>query len=249
MKAAIGNTMESSRWKGEVGKLSNDKIEKLRQEVNQIKPIMIIAIDGYACTGKSTVADKLAIRMNMLHVNSGMYYRYISNCLLQKGITETNIQDHLDTIYQIVQSIDMNDYEDIPQLKSDDVTRLGSELAKLPEIRKKVSLHLHLLAEGNDVIIDGRDIGSAEFPLAEHKFFFVVDIEERAKRILDEKKIPYSERAIHQCVANLQQRDSKDISRTISPLRKALDAIEIDRTNLSVDETVEKIISLCNLSR
>ena len=211
---------------------------------------MIIAIDGYACTGKSTVAEELAKKMNFIHINSGMLYRAITLYLYNNGITTNNINLQLNNIEKLVNSIDFETITySTDSLKQQFISDLGSHIAQIPAVRAKVSEELHRIASVNNVIIDGRDIGSNEFPNAEHKYFFEVSTIERAKRLIKERRWNYSEGNLNKCIDEIEQRDSKDVHRENSPLRKADDAIVINRDNLSVDETVSLLYQKCNSNR
>ena len=209
---------------------------------------MIIAIDGGACTGKSTIAKLLAERMDYLHINSGIFFRQISLLMLNNNINADNYALSLDKIKVILERYNfssnmMTDKE----LKSQVVGDFGAILAQMPIVRKKVSDELHSVASQKNVIIDGRDIGTTEFPNADFKFYFVVDIQERAKRLAKERMVEETEENLHKCQEELLNRDYKDMHRKISPLCKSSDAIEIDGTNMSINEIVNKLCKIiCN---
>lgn len=209
---------------------------------------MIIAIDGGACTGKSTIARFLAEKMNYSHINSGIFFRQISLLMLNNNINADNYALSLDKIKVILERYNfssnmMTDNE----LKSQVVGDFGAILAQMPIVRKKVSDELHSVASQKNVIIDGRDIGTMEFPNADFKFYFVVDIQERAKRLAKERKIEETEENFRNCQDELQKRDNEDMHRENSPLCMASDAIEIDGTNMSINEIVEKLYEIiCN---
>jgi cytidylate kinase len=206
---------------------------------------MIIAIDGGACTGKSTIARLLAERMNYLHINSGIFFRQISLLMLNKNINADNYALSLDKIKVILERYNfssnmMTDKE----LKSQVVGDIGAILAQMPIVRKKVSDELHSVASQKNVIIDGRDIGTTEFPNADFKFYFIVDIQERAKRLAKERMYDETEENLRKCQDELLKRDYEDMHRKISPLRKASDAIEIDGTNMSINEIVNQLCKI-----
>lgn len=209
---------------------------------------MIIAIDGGACTGKSTIARLLAEKMNYSHINSGIFFRQISLLMLNNNINADNYALSLDKIKVILERYNfssnmMTDNE----LKLQVVGDFGSILAQIPMVREKVSDELHSVASQKNVIIDGRDIGTMEFPNADFKFYFVVDIQERAKRLAKEREIEETEENLRNCQDELQKRDNEDMHREISPLCMASDAIEIDGTNMSINEIVEKLYEIiCN---
>lgn len=143
-----------------------------------------------------------------------------------------------------MEQIDLeNQTYSVEELKQQKIGDLGALVAQIPFVRKKVSEELHRIAANHNVIVDGRDIGTQEFPNADVKFFFVVDTEERAKRLIAERGLEFTEENLIKCKKEIEERDQKDISREISPLRKAPDAIEINRNSLSVEDTVSL---LCN---
>lgn len=205
---------------------------------------MIIAIDGFACTGKSTVADALAEKMCFLHVNSGILYRTITLYLCKNNITIENISSQNERIKLLLEQIGFEELTySVEELKQQKIGDLGSLVAQIPFVREKVSIELHRIATNHNVIVDGRDIGTTEFPNADVKFFFIVDTEERAKRLIIERGLEFNEENLIKCKKEIEERDKKDISREISPLQKAPDAIEINRNSLSVEDTVSL---LCN---
>ena len=205
---------------------------------------MIIASDGFACTGKSTVADALAEKMCFLHVNSGILYRTITLYLCKNNITIENISSQNERIKLLLEQIGFEELTySVEELKQQKIGDLGSLVAQIPFVREKVSIELHRIATNHNVIVDGRDIGTTEFPNADVKFFFIVDTEERAKRLIIERGLEFNEENLIKCKKEIEERDKKDISREISPLQKAPDAIEINRNSLSVEDTVSL---LCN---
>lgn len=210
------------------------------------KKLMIIAIDGFACTGKSTVADALAKKIGFKHINSGMFFRQITLLLYKKSITPKNLESNYDTVEKLVSEIKFDNLFSQKELKQQEIGELGSLVAKIPIVRNRVEKELHHIAKNENVIIDGRDIGTNVFPNAEHKFFFVVNTEERAKRLIIERNLENTEENFDKCKKEIESRDYKDTNRDINPLRKADDAIEINRDNLSVVETVELLYQKCN---
>lgn len=207
---------------------------------------MIIAIDGFAGTGKSTVADALAKKMSYTHINSGMFFRQITLLLYKKGITPENLESNYNEVEKLVCEIKFDKLFSPKELKQQEIGELGSLVAKIPIVRNRVEKELHHIAKNENVIIDGRDIGTNVFPNAEHKFFFVVNTEERAKRLIIERNLENTEENFDKCKKEIESRDYKDTNRDINPLIKADDAIEINRDNLSVVETVELLYQKCN---
>ncbi|MBR3797919.1 MAG: (d)CMP kinase [Bacteroidales bacterium] len=207
---------------------------------------MIIAIDGFACTGKSTVADALAKKIGFKHINSGMFFRQITLLLYKKSITPKNLESNYDTVEKLVSEIKFDNLFSQKELKQQEIGELGSLVAKIPIVRNRVNEELHNIARNENVIIDGRDIGTNVFPNAEFKFFFVVNTDERAKRLIKERNIENTVENFEKSKKEIETRDHNDLNRDISPLKKANDAIEINRDNLSVEETVALLYKKCN---
>ncbi len=211
---------------------------------------MIIAIDGPAASGKSTTAKKVAEKLNFLHLDTGAMYRAVTLFFLNQNVqlsNQRNIRDALDRI-----SIEF-DRNNRPLLNGEDVTnairstRISnavSEVSAVETVRKKMVQIQQEIGKNRNVVAEGRDIGTVVFPNAEFKFFIVADVTERARRRLNELKRKQTGIELDDIVRELKERDKKDSTRKISPLKKADDAIVIDTTNLSIDEQVDKIINI-----
>lgn len=199
---------------------------------------MIIAIDGYSATGKSTLADLLAKQIGFKHLNSGLVFRAISFNLLKRGIDKSNFKDMIDTIKELTQQfhIDLDELQNnIIKLKTQEVGELGMQIAKLPFVRERVAEVLRTVASSSNIIVEGRDIGTILFPNADIKFFFKADTSIRANRLGRERN-SHDYEALQK---EIERRDMEDETREISPLRRADDAIDIDTSYISVEETLQ----------
>lgn len=199
---------------------------------------MIIAIDGYSATGKSTLADLLAKQIGFKHLNSGLVFRAISFNLLKRGIDKSNFKDMIDTIEELTQQfhIDLDELQNnIIKLKTQEVGELGMQIAKLPFVRERVAEVLRTAASSSNIIVEGRDIGTILFPNADIKFFFKADTSIRANRLGRERN-SHDYEALQK---EIERRDMEDETREISPLRRADDAIDIDTSYISVEETLQ----------
>lgn len=199
---------------------------------------MIIAIDGYSATGKSTLADLLAKQIGFKHLNSGLVFRAISFNLLKRGIDKSNFKDMIDTIKELTQQfhIDLDELQNnIIKLKTQEVGELGMQIAKLPFVRERVAEVLRTAASSSNIIVEGRDIGTILFPNADIKFFFKADTSIRANRLGRERN-SHDYEALQK---EIERRDMEDETREISPLRRADDAIDIDTSYISVEETLQ----------
>ena len=200
----------------------------------------VIAIDGPAASGKSSVARKLAQQLGFIYVNSGSIYRAITWHLLQNGIRPEEgerIAEALNSaaLACVVQDgeacIVLDDVDPAEHLREDEVNENVSRVSKLPRVRDIVSERLHACAAGHDVVIEGRDIGSVVFPGTPYKFYIDASPEVRLER-----------RAAQGERDEITIRDRDDVSRAVSPLVKAKDAHLIDTSDVTVEQVVTEIM-------
>ena len=209
---------------------------------------VIIAIDGQASTGKSTQAKKLAENLNYDYRDSGAYYRAITLYLLDNDIKfDLNISDKILDKINIKQtyeegqfSIYLNDHDVTDKIRGYKVSLNVSNYAKKPEIRKFVFNQLRKSSESNCLVVDGRDIGTVVFPYADYKFFLVAEPKIRAER--RHKQINDDSVKVDIIEEEIKLRDNTDSTREIAPLKKAIDAFEIDVSNLTIDQVFNKIL-------
>ncbi|MBO8126692.1 MAG: (d)CMP kinase [Firmicutes bacterium] len=217
-----------------------------------------IAIDGPSGAGKSTISKRLARELGIVHVDTGAMYRALTYKALQEKVDLTDeaalTEMALDTAIEIIpprnqrdQVIIMDGKDVTEAIRSQEVNRYVSEVAKVPGVRAHL-LHLQRkFAEENSVVMDGRDIGTVVLPSADYKFFLTADIETRAKRrCLELYGTTEDEDKLAAVRNNLRHRDEIDSSREYAPLRQAADAILVDTSNLSIDQVVAKIKSYLN---
>lgn len=206
---------------------------------------MIIAIDGYSATGKSTLADLLAKKIGFRHLNSGLVFRAISYNLLTNGIDKSNFQNNFEGIKELTQQfhIDLEELENnILKLKAPEVSELGTQIAKLPFIRERVTDVLRSAATNSNIVVEGRDIGTVLFPQADIKFFFKADTTIRANRLRRERNSTDFEAM----KIEIETRDREDETREISPLKRDDDAIDIDTSHITVEETLDLLERFVN---
>ena len=217
---------------------------------------MIIAIDGPAATGKSTSAKLLSKKLGFTYLDTGAMYRCVTLLILKNNVEIKN-HSHLDSLlmqFQLDIKKNKKDYlffldgEDVStNIRSTDVTNNVSAVSALPIVRKKLVSIQRKIAENQDSVIEGRDIGTVVFPNADIKFFIVADTIIRAKRRqLDLIKIG-EEKTIDSLVKEISDRDNYDSRRKISPLSKAIDAIEVNTTNTTIDEQVDFMVNKVKL--
>ena len=214
---------------------------------------LVIAIDGPAGAGKSTVAQKLAARLGLTYVDSGATYRAAALKVLQSAISPDDEQAVVKLIAQTdirvttegLHSRVLMDGQDVSELiRTSEVTLEAAKVSRLPEVRRKLIAVQRGYAAGRGVVMEGRDIGTVVFPDAPLKVFLKADPQERARRRLKQDRKEGRAATLEQTAYEIGRRDQLDAERKISPLVAAADAVEIDSTNLAADQVVEQIVEL-----
>lgn len=212
-----------------------------------------IAIDGPAGAGKSTIAKKIAQIQDLLYIDTGAMYRAITLKLLNENIPLDN-KEMIEKVLKStkIQFIDGNIFLDDAnvneEIREPKINENVSRIAALPFIRKTLVKLQREIAEKNNVIMDGRDIGTRVLPDAKYKFFLTASIDERAQRRYKElrsKGYDYSYDEIAEEIAN---RDKMDSERELDPLKKAEDAILVDTTGKNINEVIDVILSYIGAS-
>ncbi|MFC4768886.1 (d)CMP kinase [Effusibacillus consociatus] len=213
-----------------------------------------VAIDGPAGAGKSTVAKMVARRLGLLYIDTGAMYRAVTWKAIEEGIPlsdeqklvelASNLHIRLQTNKQ-KQSVFVNDTNVTEQIRSKEVTEHVSTVSAIPGVRTSLVKMQQKLAQEQGVVMDGRDIGTCVIPDAEVKIFLTASLEERARRRMEELIRKGVQVDFEELKSSIAKRDEMDSSREFAPLRKAEDAYSIDTTNLSLDEVVEQIVSIC----
>ncbi|MGN0395944.1 MAG: (d)CMP kinase [Coprococcus sp.] len=214
---------------------------------------MNIAIDGPAGAGKSTIAKKVAKKLGYIYVDTGAMYRGIAIYLLDNHINisdESYVSDCIKSVVveikyeDNVQQIYLNGENVTSRLREEAVGNMASKSSALPCVREKLLDLQRQLAKDYDVVMDGRDIGTNILPNAEIKIYLTASSKVRAKRRYDEIVAQGKNADIDIIEADILTRDKQDMEREIAPLRRAEDAVYIDSSDMTIDEVVEKIISL-----
>lgn len=214
-------------------------------------PDIIIAIDGYSGTGKSSTAKKVAEKLGYNYIDSGAMYRAITLFLIREKIDIQNldaVSEALDTCELSFgkNGILLNGEPVEDEIRTMKVNQAVSQVSAISKVRKKLVAEQRRMSEHKGVVMDGRDIGTVVFPNAELKIFMTAAINIRVSR---RKKQLASEGIIETedlIASNLARRDNIDSSREDSPLVKAADAIEIDTSHLTLNEQIDKIVDLAN---
>ena len=216
---------------------------------------ILIAIDGPAGSGKSTSAKLVAQKLGYFYVDTGAMYRAITLKILTSPIELSNeneiVESAADSDIMLINNGDklkvILDGKDVTEkIRSEEVTNNVSLISSYPGVRKVLVAKQREIGSKKGCVVDGRDISTVVFPDADLKFYMTADIMERARRRQAELSASGVELPIVQVVRELKERDLKDSTRETSPLKKADDAIEIDTTNLTIEEQVEKILSYAN---
>jgi CMP/dCMP kinase len=214
---------------------------------------LIIAIDGCSSCGKSTLAKQLAKQLSYIYIDSGAMYRGITLFLIENNI---DIQNH-DKISAALTAIELNfdtkeGKNDLllngvnveAKIRTPQIANLVSPISTIAEVREKVVLQLQNMGKEKGIVMDGRDIGTTVFPDADIKLYMTADTKIRAERRYLEMQQKGTPQSLTEVEANLIQRDITDSTRNISPLRKAPDAIDLDNSNLNLEEQLKWVLAL-----
>lgn len=214
-----------------------------------------IAIDGHSSCGKSTLAKQLSKHYSYIYVDTGAMYRAVCLYALKNDIMKYGIIDEaalIDSLDNINVSFNYNDEGSISEtflngvnveneIRSLWISENVSKISKLKEVRQKMVAIQQAIGENKGVVMDGRDIGSVVFPNAELKLFITASVDERARR----RSLELKDASLEDIKKNLQSRDYDDSTREENPLVIMDDAIQIDNTNLSIEEQFNLALSYC----
>lgn len=216
---------------------------------------LVVAIDGFSSTGKSSISKVVADTLGLIHIDTGAMYRAITLFGLRNFKDEKQEID-LPKLLQNLNEISLEFRENSGKLeiylngenvskeiRTTEVSDNVSLIAKQPEVRERLVVLQRDIAEKQGVIMDGRDIGTVVLPNADYKFFLTASADERTRRRFLELQNLGIETTIEEVKQNLIERDRIDSEREISPLKQAEDAILIDNTNLNKEETIDLILS------
>lgn len=213
-----------------------------------------VAIDGPAGAGKSTIAKKIAKEMGFIYVDTGAMYRALAIHFLKKGLkpedTEEIKKACKDAAVSLqyedgVQQVYLNGENVTAMLREEKVGNMASVSSAIGEVRAQLLELQREMARTNDVVMDGRDIGTHILPNANVKVYLTASVEERARRRfveLQEKGVACD---LNEIAHDIAERDYRDMNREIAPLKQAEDAVLIDSSNMTIEEVVQAIISLC----
>lgn len=212
---------------------------------------LVVAIDGPAGSGKSTSAKLIAQKLGYIYIDTGAMYRAITYLALKdraigdnSRIIELARKCKIDLKFEDVKVIVLlNDQDVSREIRSAEVNAHVSDVSKISEVRKVlVEKQRDMAAEGSGVVMEGRDIGTVVFPDADVKIFLTASLDIRADRRVKEYLEKGSNVYVDDIKSNLSNRDKIDSSRNDSPLTKAADAVEVDTTNITIDQQVKLIL-------
>lgn len=217
-----------------------------------------IAIDGPGSAGKSTIAKMVANKLNFIYLDTGAMYRSLTylalkeNCSLEDEAALVALLGRSEISFSAAeeqQLVFINNEDVTEAIRQTDVTKQVSLVSSHGLVREEMVARQQKIAKNDNIVMDGRDIGTVVLPDAPLKIFLVATAEERALRRYNEAKAKGMAVSLEELTQDLIARDRYDTTRLVSPLRKAEDAIEIDSTNLSIEEVVEKVLELVKLKR
>jgi len=212
-----------------------------------------IAIDGPAGAGKSTIAKMAAKKLDFIYVDTGAMYRAMALYFLRREIDakdEKKIAEACEHINVTIayqegeQQVLLNGENVNAFIRTEEVSMMTSNTSKYPAVREKLLYLQRELAAANNVVMDGRDIGTCVLPDAELKIYLTASASERAKRRYLEQKERGVESDLAQIERDIIARDEQDMNREIAPLKQAEDAIYLDTSDMTIEEVVTKIVSL-----
>ena len=211
-----------------------------------MKEIIRIAVDGPSGAGKSTIAKAIAKKLCIDYIDTGAMYRAVGYKMLQEGIA----MDDIPAIAEMLKKTEIDfsggniylDGENInDRIRTEEISKQASDCSALGIVRAKLTEQQQKMGEKKSVIMDGRDIGTVVFPEAEFKFYITATAEERASRRYKELIAKGEDVTYEKVLADIKQRDYNDSTREINPLKKEDDALELDTTEMGIEEVIDFI--------
>lgn len=212
-----------------------------------------IAVDGPAGSGKGTLAKGLAVKLGFIYVDTGALYRTIGLFVKNKGISHTDVEGIISCLPEININISLQNSQAIiwlngslvgDEIRSSDCSIYASSVSKIPEVREFLVDLQRDIARKNNVVMDGRDIGTVILPEADLKIFLYADDCERAKRRLDDLVAKGEQIGFDQVLADIRWRDNNDSTRKIAPAVPASDAVMLDNSNFAPIQTFEAALKI-----
>lgn len=222
------------------------------------KKKIIIAVDGFSSCGKSTFAKAIAARLGYIFIDTGAMYRAVTLYSLDHGAIRSGVVDE-DAVVSLLDEITI-DFRFNPErgasdiyvcgdlaenrIRSIEVSNCVSAVSAIPEVRRRLVAFQQKMGKRKGIVMDGRDIGTTVFPEAELKLFMTADAKVRAQRRYDELRAKGDEVSLEEIEQNVISRDHADMTRAVSPLRQADDAVVLDNSHMTVEEQMEWFLGL-----
>lgn len=216
------------------------------------KEILRIAIDGPSGAGKSTIAKIVAEKLGVDYIDTGAMYRAIGLKMVNEGVSREDTEEAASARQEVLDRTEIDfddgvitlDGEDVSgKIRTPEISIAASDYSRFPEVREKLVAIQREIGHRKSVVMDGRDIGTNVFTDAQYKFFLTATAEERARRRVKELLEKGQDVNYEDTLEDIKKRDYNDTHRKLNPLAKADDAIEVDSTNMSIDEVVDTIVS------
>ena len=213
----------------------------------------IVAIDGPAGTGKGTLAKQISEELNFTNIDTGAIYRCVALYVIRNGIEIDNKEQIIDSLDSIniditnengTNRVYLNNEDVSVEIRSKEVSETVSFVSSIKEVRTKMIEIQRKLAEGKDIVMEGRDITTVVFPNADVKIYLDADENIRAKRRYDELVEKGTSITFEEVLENIRTRDNNDMTREYGTLKIAEDAIYLDTSNLSIEEVKNKVIDI-----
>ncbi|MBP1532687.1 MAG: (d)CMP kinase [Ruminococcus sp.] len=214
-----------------------------------------IALDGPSGAGKSTIAKAVAAKMKYVYVDTGAMFRAIACYMVESGADLDNTQEIIAKLSEITVKLEYRDGaqhvilngEDVSdKIRTPEISMAASKTSAIPEVRTFLLGQQQTMAKENDIIMDGRDIGTVVLPNADVKIFLTADAEERAKRRFKELQEKGDPSTYEEVLEDIKQRDYNDTHRETAPLKKADDAVEVNTTKLDLQQSIDEICRVIN---
>lgn len=215
--------------------------------------VIAVAIDGPAGAGKSTIARAAAAQLGFVYVDTGALYRTIGLAVCRRGIAGTDTQGIVDTLpaiqvaltYQDGAQHVLLDGEDVSDaIRTPQISAYASQVSSVPEVRAYLLDLQRDMARRQSVIMDGRDIGTVILPDAKVKIFLTASPEKRAARRCAELREKGEDVTVEGILADMERRDALDASRAVAPLRQAEDAVRVDTSDLTLEQSIQAVLTV-----
>lgn len=210
----------------------------------------IVAIDGPAGSGKGTITKQVGERLGLINIDTGAMFRCVTLNMIEKGIgvkEENKIKEMLEKIEIDLKEngkVFLNGKDVTKRIRENDINHFISPISIIPMVRQKLLEIQRKMAEGKNIIMEGRDIGTVIFPNADIKIYLDASPEERARRRVQQNQEKGILTSYEEVLKSIKDRDQKDKTRKIAPLRKAEDAIYMDSTNMTIEEVTNEMVKM-----